>query len=308
MGTIYSSSLVHNRVIERGVMAKLRQHQYIKMIPEEAAIPKIIHQTFKSYKLPEQFRRNVIRIQEMNPGWEYRLYDDKAVEEFIRKEYGGGVLKTYFKIDSRYGAARADLFRYLLIYKMGGVYLDIKSTFSCPMDQVIKGDEGCILSQWSNREGERHEGIGLKPEVSDIRGGELQQWHVIAAPGHPFLYAVLNTVFRRIESYRPWRDGTGKVGVLRLTGPIMYTLTIMPIIQMHQHKFVRNEAEVCLNYSILPGDSHKNLFLTHYASSEVSVVRLTGFLRFLSVGYQLGRSLRSRVLPLLRGRQVSKSQ
>ena len=46
---------------------------------------------------------------------------------YIRREYGESILSCYLRIDPVYGAARADLFRYLLLYRTGGVYLDIKS-------------------------------------------------------------------------------------------------------------------------------------------------------------------------------------
>lgn len=77
----------------------------------------------------------------MNPGWEHRLYDDADIEAFIRESYGDEILAYYHRIDRRYGAARADLFRYLLLYRLGGVYLDIKSTTVRPLDEVLRPDE-----------------------------------------------------------------------------------------------------------------------------------------------------------------------
>ncbi len=37
----------------------------------------------------------------------------------------------------RYGVVLADIFRYLVIYNEGGVYLDIKSTVNRPLDEII---------------------------------------------------------------------------------------------------------------------------------------------------------------------------
>lgn len=273
-------------------MIKSRFSQLLGNVPIGTIIPKIIHQTFGTRELPEALRQNVTALQEKNPGWEHRFYDDKAVEAFILSQYGDEVLAAYLRIDPTYGAARADLFRYLVIYKIGGIYLDIKSSFSCPIDEVIHGDEEFIASQWSNQKGERYEGFGLKPQVAQFPGGELQQWHVIAAPGHPFLHAVLVAIFEGIHSYRPWLHGTGKVGVMRLTGPLMYTLTIMPIINQFPCKIIRNEAAICLDYSIVPGDGHKSFFAAHYSTSEVSVVRLSNGLAVMNSAYQLIRSFR----------------
>ncbi|MCA3362157.1 MAG: hypothetical protein INF74_09420, partial [Roseomonas sp.] len=62
----------------------------------------------------------------MNPDWEYRLYEDADCERFIRENYDAETFKLFRSIHPDYGAARADFFRYLLLYRLGGVYLDIK--------------------------------------------------------------------------------------------------------------------------------------------------------------------------------------
>jgi hypothetical protein len=260
-----------------------------------ARIPKIIHQTYGTRDLPKALQRNVADLQAANPGWDYRFYDDAAIEAFLVEHFGPGVHALYQRIDPRYGAARADLFRYLVIYKLGGVYLDIKSRFLRPIDNVLHGDEGFILSQWSNGPGQKYEGFGLKPEVARIPGGEFQQWHVIAAPGHPFLHAVLLAIFDGIERYVPWRHGTGKVGVIRLTGPIVYTLTIAPLVELHPHRRIANESVIGLDYSVVPGDTHKTLFKAHYTTSDVAVVKLPPHLRLIGDAYQAGRALKRKL-------------
>jgi inositol phosphorylceramide mannosyltransferase catalytic subunit len=259
-----------------------------------AGIPKIIHQTYGSHDLPEALRRNVADLKASNPGWDYRFYDDAAIEAFLLEHYDPAIHALYQRINPRYGAARADIFRYLVVYKLGGVYIDIKSRFLRPIDEVLRGDEAFILSQWSNGPGQKYEGFGLKREVAHIAGGEFQQWHVIAAPRHPFLHAVLLAVFDGIDRYTPWRSGTGKVGVIRLTGPIVYTLTIAPLMREHPCRLLANESEIGLEYSVVPGDTHKALFKSHYTASETSVVRLPPHLRLVDFFYQAGRTLKRR--------------
>lgn len=276
-------------------MTQAKSSRLLADVARGTVIPRIIHQTYAKRELPDALQVNVTDLKEQNPGWEHRLYDDAAIESFILDAYGQDVLSAYLRIDPLYGAARADLFRYLVVYKIGGIYLDIKSRFLCPIDQVIQGDEEFIVSQWSNQPGAKYEGFGLKPEVRHIAGGELQQWHVIAAPGHPFLRAVLLAIFDGIEKYRPWLHGTGKVGVMRLTGPLVYTLTIMPLIGQYPCRIIENESVIGLDYSITSGDTHKKFFPAHYSTSEVAVIRLSGFLGIVSRLYQALRSLRRRL-------------
>lgn len=276
-------------------MTQAKSSRLLADVARSTVIPRIIHQTYARRELPEALQGNVTELKEQNPGWEHILYDDAAIESFILTAYGQEVLSAYLRIDPLYGAARADLFRYLVVYKLGGIYLDIKSRFLCPIDQVIRGDEEFIVSRWSNQPGAKYEGFGLKPEVEHIAGGELQQWHVIAAPGHPFLRAVLLAIFDGMDAYRPWLHGTGKVGVMRLTGPLVYTHTIIPLLEQYPCKIIANESVIGLDYSITPGDTHKKFFAAHYSTSEVSVIRLSGFLGIMGSVYQAIRSLKRRL-------------
>ncbi|BCK75990.1 glycosyltransferase [Acetobacter aceti NRIC 0242] len=256
-------------------------------------IPRIIYQTIGDGEIPLPIKENIEKIKKENPEWDYRLYRDKDIESFIETEFGNNVLKIYKKIDDSYGAARADLFRYLILYKYGGVYLDIKSRFYGPISQFVKGDEGFIISQWSNAVGEKYEGFGLKSELSFIPGGEFQQWHIIAAPGHPFLREVVESIIKKVNSYRPWKDGTGKVGVLNLTGPIIYTKTIYPILDLYPHKFIRRESDIGLEYSIFGKDKHKNAFVLHYSKLQNPIVKPSFWLQIPYALWNVARKLKS---------------
>src|ERR1035437_4729103 len=98
-------------------------------------IPKFIYQTTKSKSsLPVTLEENIEQIRALNKGWIYRLFDDRDIEDFIRNVYGQETLALYHKINPTYGAGRADLFRYLLVYETGGVYLDIKSGTAQALD------------------------------------------------------------------------------------------------------------------------------------------------------------------------------
>ena len=262
----------------------------------ETLIPPIIHQTYPTAALPEELQQNVKNLKARNGAWEYRFYDDQAIERFVREQYGPAMLRLYQSIDPVYGAARADLFRYLVVYRLGGVYLDIKSRFCEPIDEVIdRAADRFVVAQWSNGPGERHEGWGLHDDLTQVEGGEYQQWHVIAAPGSPFLRAVLERVCGNILRYRPWRDGVGRMGVLRLTGPIAYTLAIDPLLDAHPHRRVRREAELGLEYSIRPELSHRSLFAQHYSQNRLPVVRHSGPTGWASKAYYRARELKHRI-------------
>lgn len=256
-------------------------------------IPRLIHQTYPSNDLPELLRENVEQIRLLNPDWDYHLYTDSDVEAFILQEYGEGVLSYYLRIDKVYGAARADLFRYLLVYKRGGVYLDIKSRFLKPIDEVLRGDEQFVISRWSNGKNEKYEGYGLHSEMLNYPGGEIQQWHIIAARGHIFLRAVILSVFKLIDAYTPWRTGVGRMGVLRLTGPIAYTIAITPLLSEKLCRTVNNEQDLCLQYSVLPKEDHQILFKKHYTTIQSAIVKPQGSAVLSVACYNVARKVRN---------------
>jgi hypothetical protein len=170
-------------------------------------------------------------------------------------------------VNPRYGVILADLFRYVAVHRAGGVYLDIKSGLKRPLDAILNPTDQFILSQWRNRLGESHRGFGFHDELATIAGGELQQWHVIGTPGHPFLARVIERVFDNMRSYEAIRDGTGKRGVLRLSGPISYTLAIMPVLKQYRFRLVDSHAEG-LVYTIYPWTRHEKRTPGHYSLSR----------------------------------------
>lgn len=253
-------------------------------------IPRIIHQTFPSRALPGELQENVRNIKNLNADWEYRFYDDAAVRQFVEVNYGNNVAALFNCINPDYGAARADLFRYLLMYKCGGIYLDIKASTTTPLRSSIRDDDQYVLSRWRNSPRDYHAGYGLHPEVGSR--GEYQQWHIIAAPGHPFLRAVLSKVLRNIEEYIPYLDGVGRRGVLRATGPIAYTLAIEPLLGQHPHRVAASEESLGLQYSVYSTYSHHHLlFHRHYTMNPEPVVVGSRAIKVLDAPFFLCRKI-----------------
>jgi hypothetical protein len=240
------------------------------------AIPRIIHQTgVARSRLRDELTLNMERIKQQNPGWEHRYYDDDDVASFVLQEYGPRMLSLVQRIKAPpYGAVRADLFRYLLMYKCGGVYLDIKSRPLRPLDEILRPQDRYLLAQWDNQPGQEFAGFGLHPELRSISGGEYQQWHILAAPAHPFLEAVIERVSRNLRSYNPALHGTGQHGVLRVSGPIAYSLTIDRLRARHPHRLARSATELGLCYSIYDGLAHWSRWRHHYADAREPLMHL----------------------------------
>lgn len=135
-------------------------------------IPKIIWQTMKSNEVPKLMKMYADSWIDLNPEYEYRFCDDMDILNFLEKDFPEYV-ENYQKL--KYGAAKADLWRYLIIYKYGGVYADI--------------DCKCInpLKNWVQRDSKYVTALGTNSDVC--------QWLIITVPGNPiFLRAAQKTI------------------------------------------------------------------------------------------------------------------
>lgn len=215
------------------------------------SIPKTIHQTITNKKLlSNSLLENIENIKLKNSSFIHKIYDDEERGQFILKHYGDKFFKIYSSINPAYGAARADYFRYLAIYKVGGIYLDIKSTTLKPLDNFIYQDDRIILSHWkkhTNNAQWEHVKFGIKYE--------WQQHFVISEPEHPYLKNVIDLVTENILNYNPFIHKTGKVAVLATTGPIAYTHGINADFCHQKHRVICSEDEGLL-FSIFPSNQH----------------------------------------------------
>ena len=256
-------------------------------------IPRLIHQIFLTGELSSRLKRHVVDLKARNPGWTHTLYDNERAERFIVEHYNLRMLGIYRRIDPAYGAARADLLRHLIVYKLGGVYLDVKSDARRPLDEVLYPDDKYILTQWRNGPGQPQQGYGLHPELEHIYGGEYQNYHLIAAPGHPFTEAVINKIVGNILCYRPW-SGVGKMGVVRTTGPVAYTLAVHPLRAMAPHRLVTEE-EIGITSSILDYN-HGETFKHHYSTLTIPVARLSTIGTLLQKFVERLRRLKQKII------------
>ena len=87
-------------------------------------IPLNIYQTWHTKDLPPLMKNAVNKIIYSNPGFNYQLFDDNDCRNFIKDNFDANVLNAFDSLIP--GAYKADLWRYCILYKNGGVYLDIK--------------------------------------------------------------------------------------------------------------------------------------------------------------------------------------
>lgn len=118
-------------------------------------IPKLIHQTAKTRELPKEWQGFQKIVRELHPDWEYRLWTDEDNDAFVTTEYPDFL--PIFRAFPR-GIMRADVIRYLIMYRIGGLYLDLDYEMLKPFDLL----EHRLVLPWNRNKafGDAYDGIG----------------------------------------------------------------------------------------------------------------------------------------------------
>ena len=142
----------------------------------EQEIPKIIWQTMKSNQVPAIMKKYADTWIENNPEYEYRFFDDDDMIDFISSDFPA-YLEAFKKI--KYGASKADLWRYLIMYKYGGVYVDM--------------DCQCInpLRQWIDPGARYVTQLGINKDFC--------QWLIISVPQNPIFLKAAQKALQNAE-------------------------------------------------------------------------------------------------------------
>lgn len=103
-------------------------------------VPKIIWQTHNYIleDLPENFKKTAATWKTLNPDWEYRYVDHIQREEIIKQN---PIFWKYYHTQNP--PCQADMWRYLITYKYGGVYADMDSICTIPIDSVLNNINDC---------------------------------------------------------------------------------------------------------------------------------------------------------------------
>ena len=186
----------------------------------EYKIPQIIHYTFKNNNLPKEIINVIEQNKRMCPNCEFRFYNDLACDAFIKDNFPIEIFNAFKKLNPIYGAMKADFFRYCVLYKLGGIYIDIKTKINVPIFSLIRPDDICILD--------------IPRRLDKFRNCSkptFEQWLLIFAPGHPYLKSMINLMVYYIKiRYDPIQICNvllnTKQKILNVTGPDAFAKAI----------------------------------------------------------------------------------
>lgn len=182
----YCKTLCHVSVEQKFVSKQLTVSPPLFARDPSRLIPRIIHQTWFEDVTKDKYP-NMSRLIESfkQSGWEYKFYTDEVAGEFLSTHFPPEVRQAYNAL--RPGAFKADLFRYCALLIYGGVYSDMDVMLESNLDAAVGPDVGFMVPI---------------DEPGKPVGHRMCLWNglIAAAPGHPFLAKVIETVVNNIRN------------------------------------------------------------------------------------------------------------
>ena len=87
-------------------------------------------------KIPQKVYNNISKFA---PNYKHQIYDDDDCRKFLTRYYGEEYVRIFnYLLINGTPAHASDFWRYCILYKYGGVYLDIKIELIEDMDKTIK--------------------------------------------------------------------------------------------------------------------------------------------------------------------------
>lgn len=173
-------------------------------------IPKIIWQTYKDpyNNLPQYMHDAMQTWKDLNPEYEHRYMDDHQAADFVLTNFGQEWHDIF--INAPVGVMRGDIWRYMIVYKYGGVYTDLDTLCLKPISSWMMDDADMIVC----------------PETSE----HFCQWTFAAAPEHPAIKIVLDKIKNAFVN----PDYKKQHFVHNTTGPAIWSKGILEALHLNK--------------------------------------------------------------------------
>ena len=215
-------------------------------------IPKHIYQSWHTKTLHPNIQNHIINtLKENNPEYTHEIYTDEEIDRFVQENYEGEILECYNKLNII--VAKVDFWRYLILYKKGGIYLDIDSCINKPIDSFITHDDDAYITREGNKL-------------------FYAQWALFFSKEHPILKKTIELVVDNIKNNRYPHD------IHKMTGPTVFTRAI---------NIVSNGKDIVSNCTFY--GNKDGVYESHGKKYRISGKDFNGNLNFLHRFWKLSR-------------------
>lgn len=161
-----------------------------------SGIPRIIHQIWVQGvdAMPQRYVELTATWARRNPGWTHRLWDETSLRALLERGRWWPVYDAQPEV-----VARADVARYALLQRFGGVYADVDSECRRPIDALLGRSRICVTTY-------------SHPRPAPTRFADATNSVLASVPAHP----LWDDVLAWLEDER-----TARLFITERTGPEM---------------------------------------------------------------------------------------
>ena len=161
-------------------------------------VPLVIYHSWGSATVPPRMHKHIQELIEQNPEFDYSFNTDDDCRRFIAEHFDAEVARAFDCL--RPGAYNSDLWRYCILYRKGGVYIDIKCSPKMPLIQFIDRYEPPLFVRDSPK--------GMSYPC-------VWNGFMISAAGNPIFKACIDEIVKNVK------EKSYAEGGLSITGPCL---------------------------------------------------------------------------------------
>jgi mannosyltransferase OCH1-like enzyme len=239
-------------------------------------IPKTIYYTHENREIVKKFEDQIKYSKSKNENYKFIFYDNDARITFI-KEYFPEFYYFYERINKGYGAAKADIFRVLILYKYGGIYIDCKTQLE-NMDELFLKYPNKDLYTCSFKKDNKFLNI-----VNIINKTKYHNFFIASEKKGEVISAIKNEIFYRLSSYGKIKinkntiilnkmlklgdETSGMLAVFTYTGPSVFTHiikkfpeSIFDVASANKQYVIYNSHKSFINRLVFDKNDYKNSY------------------------------------------------
>lgn len=200
-------------------------------------IPPIVHQTWAVNSFGRTHRASLRRFRALNADYGFRLWVETDIDAYMAANWSHHPVYDVFA-RAEFGPLKTDVWRYCVLYDLGGVYLDISKAVVVPLRELIRPETEVMISFDKRSIFSAEQGESLTDRVL-VQDRAVSNWLMAVAPRHPLMLKVIDSIAHAYGSYQGIPFKNPKDAILDFTGPRRLTHAL--------HEFLTENPEASID-------------------------------------------------------------
>jgi mannosyltransferase OCH1-like enzyme len=199
-------------------------------------IPNRVYRTWKSALFDPAHAALLADFRNANPEFGFHFFDDTAMTRYMDDSWGQHPICEIFH-RTRFGAAKADIWRYCILHERGGVYLDIDATLRFKLEllpktigEVVSFERNDLLGQLDTEAfPEDRWLIDTKPHISarlQSPDKVILNWCLLFQAKHPILGYAIDSIVEHADRFRQKKFPNMLQAITHFSGPLLLTRAV----------------------------------------------------------------------------------